>query len=240
MARPNRLAIAAEAGNAQSVERLLGSRRYNVHAKDEDALRRAARRGHSEVVELLLQAGADAHALEDEALREAALGMHRDTAALLVRYGADPDAALEHLALGEYAHAIRIVCGLGANVEANGNEALVTASGYAPGEVVGALIECGADPNARDGEPLKLAVKYGNSGAAAALLAAGASRGSVDPTALAECQRGDDSNLHESFRAGLSSRTGAQGKAQAERLEGVAPPKPLADQNEENISSGWY
>ena len=43
----------------------------DVHAVDDAALRLACREGHSEVVHMLIRAGANVHALDDEAVREA-------------------------------------------------------------------------------------------------------------------------------------------------------------------------
>ena len=53
-------------------------------------MRWAARKGHKDVVELLLKNGADIHAENDYALRMAAWNGHKDIVELLLENGADP------------------------------------------------------------------------------------------------------------------------------------------------------
>jgi len=62
---------------------------YDVHAKDDYALRYASRYDHLEVVKVLLEKGADAHAQNDGALRWASEKGHLEVVKLLLDAGAD-------------------------------------------------------------------------------------------------------------------------------------------------------
>ena len=61
----------------------------DVHADDENPLRRAAVAGHTEIVKLLLEAGADVHADAENPLRSAAEEGHLEIVKLLLEAGAD-------------------------------------------------------------------------------------------------------------------------------------------------------
>jgi len=56
-----------------------------VHAMDAEALRWAAYNGHTEIVRILIDAGANVHAHEDLALRWAAGRGYTETAAVIKR-----------------------------------------------------------------------------------------------------------------------------------------------------------
>ena len=57
----------------------------DIHANDDYALHWAVADGHTEIVELLLKAGANVHAKDDEALRKAARNGHMDVAKILLK-----------------------------------------------------------------------------------------------------------------------------------------------------------
>ena len=108
----------------------------NVHANDDNALRRASYRGHAAVVALLLKAGAYVHANDDSALRRASY----------------------------YGHAAVVECLLkaGANVHANDDYALRKASEYGHAAVVELLLKAGAYVHANDDYALRKASYYGH------------------------------------------------------------------------------
>jgi ankyrin repeat protein len=77
------LIMAAGQGDRKEVKRLLDTAgRMSDSAKD-DALCIAALRGHADIVETMLQAGADIHALNDEPLRFAKMREHADVLKVL-------------------------------------------------------------------------------------------------------------------------------------------------------------
>ena len=60
----------------------------NVHARGDEALRRAAENGHADAVRVLLEAWADLHADEEAARRWAAKNGHTETIRVLNEWGA--------------------------------------------------------------------------------------------------------------------------------------------------------
>lgn len=68
------------------VVRLLLNAGADVHAGDDFALREASENGHTEVVQLLLNAWADVHAKDDFALRYASALGHAEVVQLLLVY----------------------------------------------------------------------------------------------------------------------------------------------------------
>ncbi|KAJ2788803.1 hypothetical protein GGI18_002754 [Coemansia linderi] len=113
----------------------------DVHDGDDLALRIAAGRGHTAVVNILLDAGADAEALRGEPLALAAANAHADTLRALLARGADAGA--------EHSRALRsaVLCG-DANAAA-----------------VAALLDAGAAVHAVDDSCL-LAAAYAGDGSA--------------------------------------------------------------------------
>lgn len=78
---------AAEIGDIEIIKRL--SKRANIHARDNLALRAAAKSNQIEVLKFLLWIGADIHACRDDALRWSAENGHVDTVRLLLDSGVD-------------------------------------------------------------------------------------------------------------------------------------------------------
>jgi ankyrin repeat protein len=60
----------------------------NIHAKDDEALRHACYCGHSNVVECLLKNGADVHVLNNNPIRYASQYGYFDIVEILIKYGA--------------------------------------------------------------------------------------------------------------------------------------------------------
>lgn len=84
------LADTAALNNRIDILKMLIEAGVNVHAKSEMALRSAARRGHLEIVKLLIEdCGADIHALDDGPLRWAAEIGQYETIKYLIEKGAN-------------------------------------------------------------------------------------------------------------------------------------------------------
>jgi ankyrin repeat protein len=84
----NPLIFDAGTGRVGNVRALLEAG-ADVHANNDEALRRAAEAGHTDVVRLLLGAGADVHARDDEALWRAARSGRTEVVMVLLDAGAD-------------------------------------------------------------------------------------------------------------------------------------------------------
>src|SRR5579883_1984067 len=61
----------------------------NIHAKDDESLRRASLNGHLEIVQYLIQHGANIHVHSDAALRYASLNGHLEVVKYLLKHDAD-------------------------------------------------------------------------------------------------------------------------------------------------------
>ena len=70
------------------VVQLLIQHGADVHAESEDALRSASQHGLADVVQLLLQHGADVHACSTGALQRATANGHNEVVQLLMKSGA--------------------------------------------------------------------------------------------------------------------------------------------------------
>jgi ankyrin repeat protein len=73
----------------KEVVQLLLNAGADVHAEDDLAIRLASVRGHTEVVQLLLNAGADVHARNDEAIRLASKWGRTEVVQLLLAHYRD-------------------------------------------------------------------------------------------------------------------------------------------------------
>ncbi len=62
---------------------------WSVHADDDEALQMANYYGHSKIVAMLINAGADVHANNDQALRWASFNGHTEIVTALINAGAD-------------------------------------------------------------------------------------------------------------------------------------------------------
>ncbi len=79
------------------VVKLLIDKGADVNFRENEALKYAANMGHTDTVKLLIERGADVNAQDGKALIEAAYEGHTDTIKLLIEKGADIDTALAHL-----------------------------------------------------------------------------------------------------------------------------------------------
>lgn len=82
------LVSACEEGHTELVKLLL-EKGADIHAEDDDSLRRASKNGHFEIVKLLLENGVNIHAGKDSALYVSCVNGHTDIVKLLVEKGAD-------------------------------------------------------------------------------------------------------------------------------------------------------
>jgi len=93
----------------------------DVHADDENPLRRAAVAGHTEIVKLLLEAGADVHVYDDSPLRSAAVAGHTEIVKLLLAAGADvhvyDDSPLRSAAREGHTEIVKLLLAAGADYE---------------------------------------------------------------------------------------------------------------------------
>ncbi|KAJ3285200.1 hypothetical protein HK104_009595 [Borealophlyctis nickersoniae] len=120
------------------------------HIEEEDLfldlpLRWAAENGHTRVVKLLLDKGADVHYRHDIALRYAAANGHVETVQCLLDNGADVNAYGMNQLLGS--NALTMATGaVGADVHAQDNFALFWAACEGQSDVARLLLKFGADP----------------------------------------------------------------------------------------------
>ncbi|KAL0280589.1 UNVERIFIED_CONTAM: hypothetical protein PYX00_001841 [Menopon gallinae] len=140
----------------------------NLEAEDrhgQTALNLAARHGYLEVVQVLLNAGADCNHADCEgwtALRAAAWGGHTSVVELLLKHGADVDVAdcdqrtaLRAAAWGGHDDIVRLLVAHKANVnqtDDEGRTALIAASYMGHSEIVEHLLDNGAEINHEDAD----------------------------------------------------------------------------------------
>jgi ankyrin repeat protein len=154
--------------NSRNIElamQLLGQGTIDIRATDSNgytALTLAARKGHKDVVELLLAMGADIHAREngDTALLQAAYNGHKDIVALLLDRGADicardnnRDTALTLAALSGYKDVVQLLLDRGADIHTrndDGDTALTLAAFLNRTDAVELLLNRGADIHTRN------------------------------------------------------------------------------------------
>ena len=115
-----------------------------------------------EVVERLIQEGANIHAETDLALRWASINGHLEVVKLLLEHGADvhvqEDVALWWASENEHLEVVKLLLEHGADVRAHEDEALRLASEYGHIEIVKLLLEHGADVHAHEDEALRWAI----------------------------------------------------------------------------------
>lgn len=178
------LMVAARRGNAQAVKALL-AHGADVNAPElshgQTALMWAVSERHSEIVRILIDAGADVHA-RTKAWKQRVLLCcqyyegESDSAAVVNRGGFTPLLFAAQDGDGESA---KLLIAAGANVSdaaADGASALVVAAHTGQADVAFLLLEAGADPNAADTgyTALHIAATAGNTALAQALLKHGA------------------------------------------------------------------
>ena len=151
---------ASEVGDLATVQVLLQtmstwdfSERADVHAEDDKALRLAATNGHTEIVQTLLQAGANVSANRYEALRYASSRGHDKIVQILLQ--ADPNIHPNSKSFSLYLAAcqghdkiVRMLLQVGADVHDNNDSSLRYSALYGRTETVQILLQAGADVHA--------------------------------------------------------------------------------------------
>ena len=143
--------------------------------KLDSALQQASQNGHIDVVNRLLEAGANVHAMEDIALRLAAENGHLEVVERLLTRGADVKGyALMYAVFKGRREVVKRLLAAGANVRDNSDYALRLASCRGHLEVVKCLLAAGAYVHAERDYSLRIASCRGHLEVVKCLLAAGA------------------------------------------------------------------
>lgn len=167
------------------------------------ALMAAAHNGHTQIITLLLDQGADPHArgLSGTALVfAAAMGRTEAVRLLLERDAVDREDVFLTVALcvaaeGDHLETMRLLLDAGADVNASGSgagqNALHAAAGAGRLAAVRLLLERGANPDTAGyaGTPLTFALRRGHSAVVAALRAAGARYDLADAASVGDADR---------------------------------------------------
>jgi ankyrin repeat protein len=139
-----------------NIEYLLNSDKYgNLCNKNINGLTNyASKNGHTDIVKLLIENGADIHAIDDYALIYASENGHTDIVNLLIENGADihakDDYALIWASKKGYIEIVKLLIENGANIHAKDDYALRWASENGHTDIVKLLIKSGADIHAKD------------------------------------------------------------------------------------------
>ncbi|AYV85138.1 MAG: repeat protein [Satyrvirus sp.] len=112
----------------------------DIHAENDQALRKASRNGHLEIVKLLIEKGANIHAVNDGALHGASFNGHLEIVKLLTENGADihaeNDRALQWASENGHLEIVKLLIDKGANIHAENDGALRWASLYGHSEII--------------------------------------------------------------------------------------------------------
>ena len=142
------------------------------------ALRSTAFQGHTPVMRLLLDGGADVHSQQDSALCSASQEGRTETVALLLDRGADIHALenkpLRLAAKNRRLETVRLLLDRGADLHADNDMTLVFAAGSGELEVTAFLLDRGADMHALNGRALHFTALRGQLEAVRLLLDRGA------------------------------------------------------------------
>ncbi|AGF85729.1 repeat protein [Moumouvirus goulette] len=155
---------------------------------DDYAFRWASKKGYLEVVQYLVECGANIHALDDLALREASENGHLKVVKYLVKRGvnihADNDNALRQACEVGHLKIVKYLVESGANIHALDDLALREASENGHLKVVKYLVERGANIHAADDYALRWASKEGHLEVVKYLVKCGANIHASDDEAL--------------------------------------------------------
>jgi ankyrin repeat protein len=175
--------LAVKLGNIAVVEYLLRRNIYiNPSVRNNYAIRHASHDGHTEIVKLLLAAGADPTAVDNLAIQMASQKGHTEIVKLLLAAGADPTGndnyAIQYASRNGHTEIVKLLLKARADPTADNNSAIRYASENGHIEVVKLLLKAGADPTLIDNYAIRLASQKGHTEVVKLLLKAGA-----DPTA---------------------------------------------------------
>lgn len=180
---------AALSGDVAATKAVLTTAGDLANSRKGYALKCAAVNGHPEVLQCLLDAGADIHTEHDAALVGAASNGHLACVQLLLGAGADvharQDEALRATASKGHAEVMRCLLSAGADVHAETDGALFTAAFNGHTECVQLLLDHGANVHAQGDQALLSAANNGHTTVVEQLLAAGADVQAADNQAIA-------------------------------------------------------
>jgi len=160
----NALTCACTAGNRKLVDFLLLHSAANVHADSDQALRNAVKKGHTDIVALLIEHGANVRAQRHDFPKIASRNGYSDILTMLIQSGADvrvdSDFILRCECTRDRADLVALLLENGANVHAQNDEPLRQACYYGHTAVVDVLLKAGANVHAGEGYPLRAACRY--------------------------------------------------------------------------------
>jgi ankyrin repeat protein len=175
---------------ADNIEYLLNSDKYgNLCNKNINGLLiYASRKGHTDIVKLLIKSGAYIHARDDYAFRCASENGHAEIVNLLIEKGANihtkDDYALRWASANGHIDVVKLLIEKGADIHAEDDYALIWASNNGHIEIVNLLIERGADIHAEDDFALRWASEKGHTDIVKLLIENGANIHAKDDYAL--------------------------------------------------------
>lgn len=119
------LSYAVEINNMEIVMYLVEKSPFSIHSYEDYALRAACERGYFEMVEYLVENGANIHALEDNPLRKACEKGHLEIVKYLIENGAHihsrHDVALREAARNNHLEVVKFLIDKGADFHAKNN-----------------------------------------------------------------------------------------------------------------------
>ena len=161
--------------------RLNNNRRINRAVSE--AMYVATRKGHLELVKLLLEHGADSTTADNRAIRMASRGGALDIVKLLLKHGADPTAnnndAIRSAGANGYIEVVKLLLEHGADPTADDSVLIKIFSADGRLNLVKLLLKHGADPTTYDNSAIQFASESGHIEIVKLLL----EQPGVDPTA---------------------------------------------------------
>ncbi len=160
---PRVLVNACINGHIDIVLYLLEKTEIDIHAKNDEPFREAAKNGHINIVKLLLEHGANQSADNDWALRWACDGGKIDVVELLLKAGSqvhyDNDWAIRCSAGKGYIKIVELLIEYGGDIHSNNEECLLESVVRGHLEMLQFLYKNGGDININDGKLLGLAIE---------------------------------------------------------------------------------
>lgn len=147
----------------------------DIHWQNDRCLCEASKNGRTEIVQLLLDHGANVHTDNDSALRWASTNGHTDTVKVLLDHGAQYlSDALQRASTNGHTDTVKVLLDHGADVHIAGDSALRWASEKGYTDTVKVLLDHGADVHADNNYALRWASRHGHTDTVKVLLDYGA------------------------------------------------------------------